>query len=364
MILQQLQVRDVRCVVEASLALDPALNLLIGPNGSGKSSVLEALHLLAYGRSFRGRVSEGLVRTGAPHLEVYAEWTDGVQVPHRAGLRHAGNRWEARLDGEDVGNLGELCAQVAVICFEPGSHELIGGASEHRRRFLDWGLFHVEPGFLPLWRRYARALKQRNALLKTRPAAAALEPWDKELAESGESLTRFRQDYLDALEHVVSDEAGHLLAELGAATLEFRPGWRRQDLSLADALLLARDRDLALGHTSTGPHRADWRIFFTGLPGREALSRGQEKLTALSCLLAQARHHAERHGDWPVVCLDDLASELDVQHQALVLDTALASGAQLIISGTQLPGPLQAASRTGALFHVEHGRVRLDSPEA
>ncbi len=363
MILQQLQVRDVRCVAEAQLELDPALNLLIGPNGSGKSSLLEALHLLAYGRSFRGRVSEGLVRTGAAHLEIYAEWTDGAQAPHRAGLRHAGNRWEARLDGEDVGNLGELCAQVAVVCFDPGSHELIGGTSEHRRRFLDWGLFHVEPGFLPLWRRYARALKQRNALLKSRPAASALAPWDHELAESGESLTRFRQDYLDALEPVVVAETGHLLAELGVSMLEFRPGWRRQELSLADALLLARDRDLALGHTSTGPHRADWRIGFSGLPGREDLSRGQEKLTALGCLLAQARHQADRHGDWPVVCLDDLASELDAAHQALVLDTATASGAQLIISGTQVPGPLQAASGGGALFHVEHGSVRRAAAE-
>lgn len=356
MILQQFQVRDVRCVAEATLALHPRLNLLVGPNGSGKSSVLEALHLLAYGRSFRGRVSDGLVRTGAPHLEVYAEWTDGGRLPHRAGLRHAGNRWEARLDGGDVSNLGELCAQVAVVCFEPGSHALIGGGSEHRRRFLDWGLFHVEPAFLPLWRRYARALKQRNALLKTRPAAASLAPWEVELADSGEALTRLRQAYLDDLEPVLVAETETLLGELGVPALEFRPGWRRQELSLADALLLGRERDLALGHTSTGPHRADWRIDFARLPGREALSRGQEKLTALACLLAQARHHAERHGDWPVICLDDLASELDAPHQELLLNTVTQSGAQLIISGTQRPGGLQATTTALRLFHVEHGR--------
>ena len=359
MILQKLQVRDVRCVAEATLALDPGLNLLVGPNGSGKSSLLEALHLLAYGRSFRGRVSDGLIRTGAPHLEIYAEWTDGNGLPHRAGLRHAGSGWEARLDGGDVSNLGELCAQVAVVCFEPGSHELIGGGSEHRRRFLDWGLFHVEPAFLPLWRRYARALKQRNALLKARPAAGALAPWDSELAESGEALTRLRQAYLDDLEPVLVSEARTSLGELGGLLLEFRPGWRRQELSLADALLLTRERDLALGHTSTGPHRADWRIGFAGLPGREALSRGQEKLTALACLLAQARHHADRHGDWPVICLDDLASELDAPHQRLVLDTAIASGAQLIISGTQLPEPLRSASSPGRVFHVEQGRIEV-----
>jgi DNA replication and repair protein RecF len=354
-IIQQLQVRDVRCVVGAVLGLDPRLNLLVGPNGAGKSSLLEALHVLAYGRSFRGRVGDGLVRSGAPHLEIYAEWTDGGGLPHRAGLRHAGSRWEARLDGDSVGNLGALCAQVAVVCFEPGSHELIGGGSEHRRRFLDWGLFHVEPDFLPLWRRYARALKQRNALLKCRPLASALSPWDQELSDSGEALTRLRQAYLDDFEPVLGAEGDRLLDELGAPSLEFRPGWRRLELSLLDALLLSRERDLVLGHTSIGPHRADWRIGFAGLPGREALSRGQEKLAALACLLAQARHHAERHGDWPVICLDDLASELDPEHQSRVLETAMASGAQLLISGTQLPSGSWDHAK---VFHVERGSVR------
>ncbi len=358
MIVQRLQARDVRCLRSVELDLDPGLNLLVGPNGAGKSSVLEALHLLAYGRSFRGRVSDGLVRTGAPHLEVYAEWTDGQGLPHRAGLRHAGSRWEARLDGADVGSLGELCAQVAVVSFEPGSHALIGGGSEHRRRFLDWGLFHVEPAFLGHWRRYARALKQRNALLKSRPGPTALAPWDQELADSGEALTRLRQDYLDDFEPVLAADAECLLAELGAARLEFRPGWKRLEVSLADALLLARDRDMALGHTSVGPHRADWRLDFAALPGREALSRGQEKLAALACILGQARHHAARHGDWPVICLDDLASELDLPHQRLVLDTALGSAAQVLVSGTHVPEALRTLDVRQRVFHVEQGALR------
>lgn len=355
MILKRLQARDLRCLVDAELVLSPTLNLVLGPNGAGKSSLLEALHLLAYGRSFRGRVGEGLIRTGAPHLEVYAEWTDGAGAAHRAGLRHAGSRWEARLDGTGVANLGELCAQVAVVTFEPGSHELIGGASEHRRRYLDWGLFHVEPGFMPLWRRYARALKQRNALLKARPTPAALAPWDAELADSGEALTRLRLDYLDALEPTLAAEAADLLGELGPAALTFRPGWKRQELSLADALLLGRERDLATGHTAAGPHRADWRVDFAGLPGREALSRGQEKLTALACILGQARHHAIAHGDWPVIVLDDLASELDLAHQARVLDRVLGVGAQVVVSGTHPPEAM--ASRDPVVFHVEQGRV-------
>ena len=133
----------------------------------------------------------------------------------------------SRLDGAPAPSLTELCARIAVVTFEPGSHDLIGGGAEHRRRYLDWGLFHVEPEFLPWWRRYARALKQRNAALKSGPNPAALAPWERELAEAGEVITRLRQAYLSRLEPFVAGQGATYLSELGAASLEFRPGWKR-----------------------------------------------------------------------------------------------------------------------------------------
>ena len=360
MILTQLQVRQLRCLQDVQLSPAPGLNVILGANGAGKSSLVEAIHVLGYGRSFRGRVREGLIRVGSAHLEIYAEWLDGQQQAHRAGLRHAGGSWEARLDGAPVSNLGELCAQVAVVTFEPGSHDLIGGGAEHRRRYLDWGLFHVEPAFFSQWRRYARALKQRNALLKAGPAPNSLAPWDRELADAGEALTRLRQSYLDRLEPILVAEAQAFLAELGPAGLDFHPGWKRAELTLSDALLLSRERDLAVGHTTVGPHRADWEMDFASLPGRQALSRGQEKLTALACILGQARGVAADRGEWPVVCLDDLASELDLAHQQQVLASVLASGAQVFLTGTQLPDALPTPPADYRLFHVEQGVFRTD----
>jgi len=197
----RLDIRRLRRFADVSLPAAPGLNLLIGDNGAGKTSVIEALHLMAYGRSFRGRVREGLVQAGADALEVFVEWDEaGGSARHRrAGLRHSGSDWTGRLDGEPVAQLGELCAALAVVTFEPGSHELIHGSSEVRRRFLDWGLFHVEPAFMRPWRRYARALKQRNSLLKQRVRDAQLDAWDAELAETGEELTEQRRRYLESL---------------------------------------------------------------------------------------------------------------------------------------------------------------------
>lgn len=353
--LTRLDVSHLRCLARVAFRPAPGLNLITGGNGAGKTSLIEAVHLLGYGRSFRGRVRDGLIRSGSPHLELYAEWQDGQGRARRAGLRHSGNDWEARLDGAPAPSLTELCAELAVVTFEPGSHELIAGGAEPRRRFLDWALFHVEPSFLPVWRRYVRALKQRNALLKQAPVPAALAPWDRELAEAGESLSRLRGDYLARLEPVLATTAGEFLPELGQAGLRFLPGWRREDSPLEDALLLARERDIALGYTALGPHRADWRVDYLGLPGREALSRGQEKLTALACILAQARAFAADRGEWPLVCLDDLASELDAAHQHQALAAVLSSGAQVLLTATEAPPSLPGGIVPAGRFHVERG---------
>lgn len=362
MIIQRLRLHSFRRFVEAELEPRPGFNLITGDNGSGKTTVLEALHLLAHGRSFRGRPRDGLIRQGDPALGVYAEWQAGSKTPHRAGLRHAGSDWEAKLDGAAVAHLGELCEALAVVSFEPGSHALVDGPGEGRRRYLDWGLFHVERAerggdFLQLWRRHARALKQRNALLRQRRADAQLDAWEHELAHSGEALTLQRDRHLAHLQPQLDAMIAALLPAAGAVRLELAPGWRRQELSLADALLLARERDLVHGHTSVGPHRADLRLEFRDLPGRAGLSRGQTKLAALALLLAQAAYLAAQDGHWPVLQLDDLASELDRHHQQRLLQVLETSGAQVFVTGTEPPPALQALALPITKFHVEHGAI-------
>lgn len=362
MLIRRLQVQGLRCLADAELRPAAGFNVITGDNGSGKTSLLEAMHLMAHGRSFRGRVRDGLVRAGQPALQVFMEWQQPGQDGRRAGLRHSGSAWEARLDGGPVGQLGELCEALAVITFEPGSHALIDGGSDVRRRYIDWGLFHVERSdlggdFLSLWRRHARALKQRNALLRQARAHSQLDAWEHELAHAGEAITLQRDAYVAHLQPHVDAVLADILPAAGAATLSLQPGWKRQELALADALLLSRERDVTQGHTTLGPHRADLKLELRDLPGRDGLSRGQAKLAALVLLLAQAAHLAEHAGHWPVLQLDDLASELDRHHQRRVLQVLAASGAQVFVTGTEPLPALAALAIPHAVFHVEHGRV-------
>ena len=352
--LRTLRLEQFRSFAAADCALSPGPNLFVGANGAGKTSLLEAAFLLSHGRSFRAGGREALVARGHDAYRVFAEFVRADGTVHRLGLERAAAGWIARRDGERVARLSDLFRDCAVVCFEPGSHELVSGASVERRAFLDWGVFHVEREFLDHWRRYQRALKQRNQVLRDRGADAALDPWDAELIRSGGAITEMRGRYLDALGVEYTAIAGALLPELGPGRLVFEPGFAG---SLEGALASSRVRDRIRQTTTTGPHRADWQPTFERAPRREHLSRGQEKLTALAAELAQARRYRAQAGEWPVLALDDLPSELDPAHQALVVEQVLQPEVQSLITATHLPDWLRDRLAGAAQFHVEHGRV-------
>ncbi|AXI82476.1 DNA replication/repair protein RecF [Xylella taiwanensis] len=352
--------RHFRCFNAIDLFPLPGLNLFIGKNGSGKTSVLEAVHLMGYGRSFRGRVRDGLIRHGSENLEIFMEWQETVAINarrRRAGLCHYGQEWTGRLDGQKIMHLATLCAALAVITFEASSYPLINGNADLRRRFLDWGLFHVEPDFLELWRCYTHVLKQRNSLLKQKIEPAMLDAWDQKMSEVGEQLTFRRLQYLERLKERVTPLILRVVPDLKIHNFSFNHGWRRHELPLIDALFMARERDCQYGYTSLGPHRADWTPLFVSIPGVDVLSRGQGKLLTLMCLLAQAQDFFDQRGEWPVIALDDLASELDHQHQGRVLEILAEIPAQVLITGNEVPQGFKLDFPGSAMFHVEHGVV-------
>ncbi len=252
-------------------------------------------------------------------------------------------------------SLGALVRSCAAVCFEPGSHALVSGGAEERRQFIDWGVFHVEQDFLTWWRRYQRALRQRNVLLRDGSGAELFDPWEHEMVQSGERMAQARDSYLARLRPHLERILGVFLAELGAFDLTLDRGWSAE-LSLEETLFTGRARDRERGHTTRGPHRADFSMSFEHAPRREHLSRGQEKLCALALVLAQAALFAETAGEWPILCLDDLASELDPEHYAAAIGLVRESGAQTLMTATVIPDALRDSAGVTRMFHVEHGR--------
>lgn len=350
----QLRIQALRCLDDVSLSLSPGINAFVGANGAGKTSLLEAVFLLSHGRSFRSGAKEALLKRGASGLTVFADVVCVNELPVKLGLGREAGRWQARVDFRAT-TVTELLGHCAVVSFDPGAHALIASGAEERRRFLDWGVFHVEHEFLEGWRRYQRALKQRNSLLRRRETEESLfHPWERELVDSAELIDAWRRRYLDALRPLLARQAAELLPELGQVSLRYRSGWPEAS-SLDEVLRSQREKDLARGHTSSGAHRCDWMVAFENAPLREHLSRGQEKLAALACLLAQAELYAAQAGEWPIVCIDDLASELDVAHQTSLVRQLRVAGAQVLATGTELPASLDTSAQ---VFHVEQGQVK------
>jgi DNA replication and repair protein RecF len=269
---------------------------------------------------------------------------------HKLGLERSGAHWKARKDGQDLQLLSVLTRHLPLVLMEPDSHLLISGSPDGRRRFLDWGVFHVEPAFLDTWRRYSRTLKQRNAALRARNIRV-LDSLDTLLARLGEQLNAFRVAYFEQLIFAFNEQMNAGAAELKGVTLEYHPGWKGD--SLLEALSRSRKRDLEQGTTSQGPHRADIILTKEQRPIRTLLSRGEQKSFAANLLLTQARLLSAR-GEAPLVLLDDLASEFDRQHVESVLESALNCGGQVWVTGTAAP----TSTRGHTAFHVEHGAVQ------
>jgi DNA replication and repair protein RecF len=347
--LAEFTVDDLRCIERARVELHSGHNLIWGSNGSGKTSLLEAIFLLGRGRSFRTRNSQRLIRHGRHELIVFGRVADAVGTTLGIRVSQADGS-SARIAGAAVRSLAELPQALAVQVIEPGVHHLIEEGGATRRRWLDWGVFHLEPQFVETWVRYTRALKQRNAALRSLPDQAPI--WEPELARLGELIAAWRGNFLERLgpywREAVSSLSG-LEAEL-----QYLRGWT-QEMPLEEALAAARSRDEARGVTHPGPHRADVAIKLRGRLAREVLSRGQQKLVAVALTLAQLSLLQDATPTTPTLLLDDPAAELDRAHLARFIDQVRRLRCQLVV--TALLPDTQPFGAPDRVFHVEQGGV-------
>lgn len=347
MSLSTLQITGVRSIASSTLEFRPGLNLVFGANGSGKTSILESAFLVGRGRSFRTRHSEQLISRGMDRLQLFATTVDPV---HRIGFEYRRDEsYTGRLDGQDIRGLAELPGAFFVEVIDPEVHRLVEGAPGERRRWLDWGVFHVEPGFLESWLRFTRTLKQRNAALRQ-----GMDPsvWDSELVLQGERVAAARRAWLETVQPFWQQAVLQLSGLV--VEMSYFQGWAA-DRSLAEVLAESRERDRTRGSTLSGPQRADVRLTVSGRPAREVLSRGQQKLVASALVLALLQRLRGERSTPPTLLLDDPAAELDAQRLGALVELVKGLDCQLIV--TSLHADLANFGLPERVFHVERGVV-------
>ncbi len=348
MYLSEMEVDNLRCLHRAELEFHPAANLIHGENGAGKTSILEAVYLLARGRSFRTRHTDRLLSLGQDSLRVLGRLADSPVSALGFGYsRDTGT--EVRIDRRSPRSLAELSVAFPALVLDPGIHRLVEEGPSLRRKWLDWGVFHVEPGFVGLWSDFSLTLKQRNAALKLQHDPA---PWDQELSRLGEALGLARRQATELLlPHWQQTLASMLELEVG---MSYFQGWSLER-TLAESLKHHHASDIERGTTGQGPHRFDVILTVGKRLARDYLSRGQQKLLGAAMALSMAKLVAGLSGRRPTLLLDDPAAELDADKTSKLLAEVQALRGQLIM--TSLDVRSASAIAPDRVFHVEQGRV-------
>jgi DNA replication and repair protein RecF len=363
MYIERLEVSHCRNLSAVDLALSAQLNLVVGPNGAGKTSILEAVHVLARGRSFRSARIAPVIEHGFSSMVVHARLRDERRGSIAVGVqRHRAHQAEIRINGELGRRAADVAALMPVQLMLPDAAALVLGEPAQRRRYVDWGTFHVKPAYIDALRGYQRALQQRNALLRAakgdvRRVGAELDTWTRAVVARGLDVTDLRAEYILGLQAVLPEVLGLLAPGLEIACALNR-GWPDGiDLSesMSDSLL----RDVKSATTQTGPHRADLKLTAGAGPAAATLSRGQAKLVACALHLAQARLTATATGRASIFLIDDLGAELDREHNRRFFGILGDTGCQVLATATSVPEPADAFGDTDRrVFHVEHGFCR------
>jgi len=348
--LNSLEILHFRNLQSVSITPDQGLNLITGNNAAGKTSLLEAIFYMSYGRSFRSSQIKHLISHENDFFRIITELDDSIT---RLGIERNSNEQTIRVNQQTISRLSELSTLVPVIALHPDSHQLISSGPEHRRQFLDWGVFHVEHQFLLAWKNYKKSLSQRNAALRMQQRDSLCSLWNAELVEHAETIQKLRLNYLGKITEIVSSLSSTLFPD-HIIELSYKRGWPA-DITYPDYLRQNIQKDRDKGYTQSGPHRADLKITVDGQSAQSSISRGQQKKLVSLLKIAQLSLFSQQSERRCILLYDDLPAELDETNQNKIMSILSKLDIQLFVTGIEAGQINCEFWPHHKVFHVEHG---------
>ena len=309
--LTHLRLRGFRNYSRLDAEFSPGFHLLLGRNAQGKTNILEAIHLLATLRSFRGVGSAAMVSHGE------SGWFVGGRVvgtcSHEMKIYWSARERRLTLDEKPVKKLTDYLGTFRTVAFCTEDLTLVKGAGRGRRRFLDYLLSQTIPTYLPLLQRYTRAVRARNVLLKNKPCdEGALDSFTAELVKLGNEIMVHRQELLPELTPRIITAHERTAPESEALSVEYAPSVKSD---FGEELERIRERERKVGSTLIGPHRDELALLLDSKPAADFASEGQKRSIAIALKIAQAEHLTDSHGTPPVLLIDDVMGELDIERR-------------------------------------------------
>jgi DNA replication and repair protein RecF len=327
-VLAELQLRNFRCFESLAAEFAPGFNFFIARNGQGKTSILEAACVLLRLQSQRSSTLAPVVRFGEKAFAV-----SGRLDQHRLEFRYSALRRKVSLDEIEQRTLGEYLRLGRVVSFANTDIELVRGGSDSRRRYLDFLATQTDPLYRPTLRAYERALRSRNALLKSaQPRPRELAAYDPPLLEHGAKLGAMRARLVERLAPLAAQAHSEISGSGETLQLLFAPG---NSPDFPQDLANSRAQEARLRQTIVGPHRDDIELLVEGNKAPQYASEGQQRTVALALKIAQARMFAMEEGTPPLLLMDDIFGELDPARRNALLEH-LPKDAQKLVTATTL----------------------------
>lgn len=332
---------------------EPGLNVITGDNAAGKTSLLEALFVAARGRSFRAQNLSELCGPFQPSWSVFAQTAEAPES-HKVGFGWTREGADLRFDDDRNARISDVVKAIPIQLIDPTAHRLLDDGPSYRRSFVDWGVFHVEHRFLDCWRRYQRALKQRNSALRDQLPDRAVLAWTDELVATGEALTEMRKLHVESAATGLAKWAGRLLGTEDVRC-EWQRGWPESE-TLRQVFESNLEQHRRLANTVQGPHRAELKIRLKQVKAKGHISRGQQKMLVAAMVLSQCELLIAAGTPVPILLLDDFGSELSPEYQGRLADALAAYAGQKFVTAFEKPS-FESTSKA-RMFHVEHGTIR------
>ena len=336
------------------------LNVLFGKNAQGKTNCAEAVFYLCTGTSLRIRHDKQLIRIGAEHAKITAEAENRYgKVVIEATIFE--NKREIRVNGAKISKNADLMGHINSVFFSPGELRLIQDGPDERRRFMNISISQTSSAYYTALLRYNKILDQRNSLLKERDAGLVLDTlpvWDEQLCKYAGIIVKKRAEFLEKLAPFAKEY--HAFLTDGAEELDLKPDRRYDgDETEISAQIMRRlennyEKDLRLGFTTVGPHRDDIVVNVNGIDAKAYASQGQMRTCALALKLAEVRIFKELSGEYPILVLDDVMSELDLRRRKKLL--ACIADMQTILTCTHTERVLYGADCTK--IRIENGKIK------